>query len=270
MSVTPGPVGGQRPRKRFGQHFLHDPRVVSRILSALDPRPGEALVEIGPGRGVLTEPLLERCGRLEVVELDRDLAGALPRAPLAARGTLVVHQADALGFDFAGLARSRGQPLRLVGNLPYNISSPLLFHLLEATDAVRDMHFMLQREVVARLAARPGTADYGRLGVMVQYRCAVEWLFDVGPGAFAPPPKVESAFVRLAPLPAPRAHGADPGLFAQVVRQAFSARRKMLRNALAGLLDADALRRAGVDPQARPEDLSVEDFGRLAEQVAGG
>ncbi len=266
MTVPPD-AAPHRPRKRFGQHFLHDPAVVARILAAVDPRPGQALVEIGPGRGALTGPLLERCGRLDVVELDRDLARTLAASPEAREGHLVVHAADALRFDFAALARERGSPLRVVGNLPYNISTPLLFHLLESTPAVRDLHAMLQREVVERLAAGPGDPAYGRLGVMVQFRCRVERLFGVGPGAFSPPPKVDSAVVRLVPLAKPRAPVRDETVFAEVVRRAFSARRKTLRNALAGLVDAEGFQIAGVDPGNRAERLTVEDFARLAEAV---
>jgi 16S rRNA (adenine1518-N6/adenine1519-N6)-dimethyltransferase len=254
----------QRARKRFGQHFLHDPAVVARILAAVDPREGDRLVEIGPGRGALTGPLLARCVRLDVVELDRDLARALAASPEARDGRLVVHAADALRFDFPALARERGGPLRIVGNLPYNISTPLLFHLLESAPALRDLHVMLQREVVDRLAAGPGDPAFGRLGVMVQFRCRVERLFGVGPGAFSPPPKVDSAVARLVPSPMPLATVRDEALFAEVVRRAFSARRKTLRNALAGLLDPDGFHRAGVDPGTRAERLTVEDFARLA------
>ncbi len=260
----------QRARKRFGQHFLHDPAVVARILAAVDPRPGQALVEIGPGRGALMRPLLRRCERLDVVEIDRDLVRELAESPEARAGALVVHAGDALRFDFARLSRERGQPLRVVGNLPYNISTPLLFHLLEAAPAIRDVHAMLQREVVQRLAANPGEEAYGRLGVMVQFRCRVEHLFNVGPGAFSPAPSVESAVVRLVPLPEPRAPVHDERLFAEVVRRAFSARRKTLRNALSGLLGPEGFLLAGVDPTARAEQLTVEEFARLADAAGSG
>ena len=188
------------PRKRFGQNFLHDPAVIGRIVQAINPRPGDHLVEIGPGQGAITLPLLDAAGRLDVVELDRDLVG-----PLAERcrgiGELGVYNADALSFDYCALAGSG--PLRVVGNLPYNISTPLLFHLLEQHRCISDMHFMLQKEVVDRMAARPGSGAWGRLGVMLQYRCRVTPLFTIGAGAFRPPPKVESAFVRLEPREAP-------------------------------------------------------------------
>ena len=237
-----------RPRKRFGQHFLHDPRVLARIVDAVAPAPGECLVEIGPGEGALTAPLLERAGKMEAIEVDRDLA-----ADLAARFPpfrLTVHCADALEFDFARFP----DRLRLVGNLPYNISTPLLFHLAQFASRVRDMHFMLQREVVERMVAAPSTAGYGRLSVALQARFAMEKLFTVARGAFRPPPKVESAVVRLAPLARPL-HVDD-----ELLRKAFSARRKQLRNALPGIDFA----RAGIDPQLRPENLSPQDYARIS------
>jgi 16S rRNA (adenine1518-N6/adenine1519-N6)-dimethyltransferase len=251
-----------RPRRRFGQHFLHDPAVIDKIVAAIAPRPGDLMVEIGPGHGAITLPLLERVGRLEVVELDRDLIGPL-QAACAGRGELIVHNADALSLDFAALAGDRGR-LRVVGNLPYNISTPLLFHLLSYGDCLQDMHFMLQKEVVARMAADPGTKAYGRLTVMLAAACRVEPLFEVGPGAFIPPPRVRSAVVRLtpwaeAPFPIP-----DRARFARIVSRAFSMRRKTLRNALKGVLDAAAIQAAGCDPGARPGTLRAEDFARLA------
>mgnify|MGYP001813316574 FL=1 len=251
-----------RPRKRFGQHFLHDPGVIARIVAAIAPRPGDRLVEIGPGRGALTMPLLERAGRLEAVELDRDVIPLL-EAAAAGHGELTVHQADALDFDFAGLADGAA-PLRLVGNLPYNISTPLLFHLLAAAGAVTDMHFMLQKEVVTRMAAAPGGKDYGRLTVMLAAACRVERLFDIGPGAFTPPPRVRSAFVRLEPWPSSPFPALDPDRYALIVRTAFSKRRKTLRNALRGVLEADEIAAAGCDPGARPETLAPADFARLS------
>ncbi len=250
------------PRKRFGQHFLHDRAVVERILEAFDPRPHQTIVEIGPGRGALTLPLLARVPQLHVVELDRDLAAQLPRLA-AGRGKLIVHQADALSFDFAALAQ--GARLRLIGNLPYNISTPLLFHLIAQAEAIEDMLFMLQQEVAERLAAAPGTKTYGRLSVMVQWCCAVERLFDVGPGAFQPPPKVRSSLVRLRPQQ-PRA-AADPVALARVVQAAFAQRRKTLRNSLRGLLDESAFARAGVDAGRRAEELTLDEFYRLSDQV---
>ena len=255
-----------RPRKRFGQHFLHDPRVVAGILRAMDPRPGQTVVEIGPGLGALTLPLLERLGELHVVELDRDLVPEL-EARAAGRGRLHVHQADATRFDFAALAPPGGR-IRVVGNLPYNVSTPLLFHLLDQLAAIEDMHLMLQKEVVQRMAASPGGKDYGRLSVMVQWRCAVEPLFHVGPGAFRPPPKVTSTVVRLVPHARPPFEVRDPALFARVVAAAFSQRRKTLRNALASLAPPERIAAAGLDPGDRPERVPPEGFARLANLLA--
>jgi 16S rRNA (adenine1518-N6/adenine1519-N6)-dimethyltransferase len=255
-----------RPRKRFGQHFLHDKRVVQRIVDAVDPRPGETLVEIGPGLGALTGALLERAGRLHVVEVDRDLAARL-EATAGGDGALTVHCADALRFDFCALADG-GRTLRIVGNLPYNISTPLMFRLLDQQRCIRDMCFMLQKEVVDRLHAAPDTRAYGRLSVMVQWRCRVERLFTVASGAFSPPPKVDSAVVRLVPHTQPEADVGDPAVFARVVRAAFAHRRKTLRNNLRGLLDDAGLAGAGVDPGARAETLAVEDFARLSRRVS--
>jgi 16S rRNA (adenine1518-N6/adenine1519-N6)-dimethyltransferase len=251
-----------RARKRFGQHFLHDPGVIARIVAAIDPRPGERLVEIGPGLGALTLPLLDRAGRLEAVEIDRDV---IPRLAARARGhgELVIYEADALSFDFAAL-RGAGPKLRLCGNLPYNVSTPLLFHLLESHAAVADMHFMLQKEVVARMAAAPANKTYGRLTVMLAAQCSVERLFDVGPGAFRPPPRVHSAIVRLVPHARAPFRVADPARFAAVVAAAFGQRRKTLRNALSGVVDPDGFAAAGVDPGRRAETLQPSEFARLA------
>ena len=251
-----------RPRKRFGQHFLHDQRVIGKILAAIAPQPGQRLVEIGPGLGAITLPLLERCGALTVVELDRDVIPLLQESA-AGKGALTVIQADALETDISALAPA-GTKLRLVGNLPYNISTPLLFHFLEHATRVADMHFMLQKEVVDRMAAKPGGKEYGRLTVMLAAHCKVEPLFNIGSGAFRPPPKVESSFVRLtphvtAPFPIP-----DRKRYAALVTQAFSHRRKTLKNALTGLVDETGIRAAGIDPKARPETLSAADYARLA------
>ncbi|HZQ72964.1 MAG TPA: 16S rRNA (adenine(1518)-N(6)/adenine(1519)-N(6))-dimethyltransferase RsmA [Burkholderiales bacterium] len=235
-------------RKRFGQHFLHDPRVVARIMAAIDPRPGDALLEIGPGEGALTLPLLERVERLEAIEIDRDLAARL--AERFPPDRLVVHCADALEFDFARLAPG----VRIVGNLPYNISTPLLFLLARQAQRVRDLHFMLQEEVVDRMVARPSTAAYGRLSVSLQARFQMQKLFGVPRGAFRPPPRVESAVVRLSPLARPLRIDED------LLRRAFSARRKTLRNALPQVDFAAA----GIDPGLRPENLSAADYERLS------
>jgi len=257
--------GPHRAKKRFGQHFLHDPGVLARIVAAIDPRPADRLVEIGPGLGALTVPLLARLPRLEVVELDRDVIPELrARAAAAAPDAeLVIHEGDALEFDFAALAGD-GPRLRLVGNLPYNVSTPLLFHLFEQRHAIRDMHFMLQKEVVDRMAAAPASDAYGRLSVMLAAYARVEKLFKVGPGAFKPAPKVDSAIVRLVPYAAPPFPLPDPARFAALVGRAFTMRRKTLRNALKGVVDEAAMRAAGIDPQARPETLSAEQFARLA------
>lgn len=250
------------PRKRFGQHFLHDRGTVGRIVAAIAPARGETIVEIGPGEGVLTEPLLAAAGQLHAVEVDRDLASAL-RGRADWSDTLRVHEADALRFDFAALAPA-GDRVRVVGNLPYNVSTPLLFHLLEQRTAIADMHFMLQREVVDRMAAEPGSGRYGRLSVMIQAWCRVAPLFRVAPGAFRPPPAVESAVVRLVPHAEPAVDPAHAERFGEIVRRAFSVRRKTLRNGLRGCVDADTIEAAGIDPGIRPEQLRVEDFARLA------
>ena len=250
-----------RARKRFGQHFLHDRNIIAKIVRTIAPVRGQKLIEIGPGLGALTAPLLEAVGRLEVVELDRDVIPRL-REHCAGLGELIVHEGDALRVDFTALAG--GARIRLVGNLPYNISTPLLFHLLEHADVIDDMHFMLQKEVVDRMAATAGDDAYGRLSVMLAQRCAVEPLFTIGPGAFSPPPKVDSAIVRVVPHREPPFAVPDPERFARIVNQAFSRRRKTLRNALDGLVTPEAIEAAGLDPRARPETLAPEDFARLA------
>jgi 16S rRNA (adenine1518-N6/adenine1519-N6)-dimethyltransferase len=251
-----------RARKRFGQHFLHDPGVLARIVAAIDPRPGDRLVEIGPGRGALTLPLLERCRRLEVIEIDRDLIAEL-EARATGRGELVVHAGDVLEVDFAAF-RGTGPKLRVCGNLPYNISTPLLFHLLKSRAAIVDMHFMLQKEVVDRIVAPPGGKDYGRLTVMLAVACAATALFRVGRGAFQPAPAVDSAVVRLVPHAADPFPLPDPARFARVVAAAFSMRRKTLRNSLRGLVGEAGFAAAGIDAGRRPETLSAAEFGRLA------
>ncbi|MCP5125116.1 MAG: 16S rRNA (adenine(1518)-N(6)/adenine(1519)-N(6))-dimethyltransferase RsmA [Gammaproteobacteria bacterium] len=250
------------PRKRFGQHFLHDPDIIARIIAAIHPKPGECLVEIGPGLGALTRPLLQAVGELDVVELDRDLLDPL-RSRCAGLGMLRIHQADALKFDFAAL-RGHSPRLRVAGNLPYNISTPLLFHLLTQAEYLHDLHLMLQQEVVERMAANPGDPAYGRLSVMLQYRCRVECLFTVGQQAFRPPPKVRSAVVRLVPRETLPVVVQDERRFAEIVRQAFSQRRKTLRNSLGGLLDAAHIEAAGVDSSIRPETLDLAAFAALS------
>ena len=255
-----------RAKKRFGQHFLHDPGTIDRILRAIAPRPGDRLVEIGPGRGAITVPLLDAAGTLDVVEIDRDVIPELERR-CHGHGVLRVHQADALEFDFRAL-RGDGPRLRLVGNLPYNVSTPLLFHFLGQLDAVADMHFMLQKEVVTRMAARPGGKEYGRLTVMLAPWVRVEPLFDIGTGAFSPPPKVVSTFFALrAHERAPFEFG-DRAAYARVVAAAFAQRRKTLRNSLGDLLAPAQIVAAGVDPAARPETLSPAQFAALARELA--
>jgi 16S rRNA (adenine1518-N6/adenine1519-N6)-dimethyltransferase len=250
-----------RARKRFGQHFLHDEGVIDRIVRSIDPRPGEALVEIGPGLGALTAPLLKRAGQLTVIEIDRDVIPHL-RAACDYSDGLTVIEADALKVDFAAL-RPAGGALRLAGNLPYNISTPLLFHVLEFAGAIRDMHFMLQKEVVRRMAAAPDTADYGRLTVTLAARADVAELFEVGPEAFRPPPQVDSAVVRVTPRPAPFPIR-DLATFDHVVKLAFGQRRKTLSNALRGTVRPEHFAQAGIDPRARGETLSAEAFARLS------
>ena len=248
-------------RKRFGQHFLHERSVITRLVEAIAPRAGDHLVEIGPGYGVLTMQLLAFPDTtLDAIEIDRDLGARL--APQLQGPRCRLHLGDALDFDFVSLARERGAALRVVGNLPYNISTPLLFHLVAQAGAILDLHVMLQREVVARLAAQPGSRDYGRLTIMLAPYFSIEHLFDVGPGAFRPPPKVWSAVARLStraqPLFAVSPH------YAPVVAAAFMQRRKTLRNALSGLLTREQISACGIDPGARPETLSPAAFNTLA------
>jgi len=252
-----------RPRKRFGQNFLHDQAVIERILGCVNPQPGERLVEIGPGQGALTRGLLERCGELDAIELDRDLLEPLKRM-CASLGTLRLHNADALKFDFHRL-RSDERRLRLVGNLPYNISTPLLFHLIDQADAIEDMHFMLQKEVVERMAAGPGSKAYGRLSVMLQVSCEVTPLFDIGPESFEPPPKVDSSVVRLRPLAQPLVAPDRLEDFSRFLATAFGQRRKTLRNNLKGLLGGEQIAALGIDPGARTETLGLGQLIRLHE-----
>lgn len=251
------------PRKRFGQNFLVDDGVIHAIVNAIGPQAGETFVEIGPGLGALTRPLLERLPHLHAVELDRDIVARLQKAWPAER--LTVHSCDALKFDFATL----GTELRVVGNLPYNISTPLLFHLLDFAPCIRDMTFMLQKEVVERMVAAPSTSDYGRLSIMLQRRCHLEWLLDVPPTAFNPPPKVDSAVVRLIPKTPAEVVPLDEALFARVVLTAFAQRRKTLRNTLAGLLGPDDYTALGIDSGRRAETLAVADYEAIVLRLSG-
>jgi 16S rRNA (adenine1518-N6/adenine1519-N6)-dimethyltransferase len=248
------------PRKRFGQHFLTDAFVIGAIVDLIDPAPGQALVEIGPGHGALTWPLLQRCRTLTVVELDRDLAQRLRQ-----RADLTVIEADILKLDIAGLPRPGGQLLRLVGNLPYNISTPILFHLLGAVALVADQQFMLQKEVARRMAAGPGGKDYGRLSVMLQWRYRIETLLEVPPEAFDPPPQVNSTIVRMKPLALPAAM--QPALLGEVVKLAFSQRRKLLRHTLGRWIDARGIQ-VDFDLQRRAEEVPVAQFVALAQAAA--
>ena len=259
-------LDGHRARRRFSQNFLHDRAQIARIVGAIDPKPGEALIEIGPGLGALTGSLVEAAGRLTAVELDRDLAQRLRERFTPEQLDLV--EGDALKVDWANLVGGIHKPVRIVGNLPYHVSTPLLFALVPIADRVVDQHFLLQREVVDRIVAAPETEDYGRLSVMLQFRYRAESLFDIGPGAFTPAPKVWSSVVRLVPRPVAELPDVDPRAFARVVTAAFSQRRKTLRNALGQLLDEVRIRAAGVDPMRRGETLDVEAFVRLARDVA--
>lgn len=249
------------PRKRFGQNFLVDAGVIDGIIAAIAPQPDDNLVEIGPGLGALTTPLLARLQRLHVVEIDRDLIARLRHHEMS--GRLEIHEGDVLRFDFSAL----GAALRIVGNLPYNISTPLLFRFAEFTRIIRDVHVMLQREVVERMVAAPGDSEFSRLSVMLQYRFDMEKLFDVPAESFDPAPRVESAVVRLTPL-SPLPHPArDEAVFSNVVARAFAQRRKTLRNTLKGIIAATALERLGINPGARAQELSVADFVRIADAV---
>jgi 16S rRNA (adenine1518-N6/adenine1519-N6)-dimethyltransferase len=250
------------PRKRFGQNFLHDYSVITNILASLKAKPGEHWVEIGPGQGALTGPLLDKGISLDVVELDRDLVSLL-KTKFKDRPQLTIHSADALKFDFFSLTK-QDEKLRVIGNLPYNISTPLLFHLLENAACIADMHFMLQKEVVERMCAAPGSKKYGRLSVMMQYYCSAECLFDVFPESFDPVPKVTSAVIRLAPYLNPSVVVKDKATFNNVVAQAFSQRRKTLRNSLGKLISEEGLVNLGIDPVLRAENISLQDFASVS------
>ena len=265
--MVPMNTSPHRARKRFGQNFLRDEGIVNSIIAAIHPQPGDHLVEIGPGQGALTGYLSASGCALDVIELDRDLVPGL-LAAFSVNPRFRLHSADALKFDFASLAQD-GAPLRVVGNLPYNISTPLIFRLLEQAALIRDMHFMLQLEVVDRLAAVPGNRHWGRLGIMAQYYCEVEKLFEVPPEAFNPRPKVQSAIVRLTPRPTATRPDCDADLLRQVVQSAFGQRRKTLRNNLKGLIDTDGLETLGIDPSARAESLELSQFIEITAAIHG-
>lgn len=264
---------GHQARKRFGQNFLHDQRIIEKIVNAVAPKAGDFLIEIGPGLGALTAPLLDRAEHLTVVELDRDLAAGLPNR-VSDPSKLTIVEADALRFDFLSLLYHQSQDqaqqprkdqLRVVGNLPYNISTPLLFHLLQYGGQIQDMHFMLQKEVVDRIVAPPNSKTYGRLSVMMQYFCQPTFLFEVPPGAFIPAPKVTSAVFRLQPYTDKPVQAINEKRFSQLVAHVFTQRRKTLRSSLKGQIDDAGFERAGIDPMARPETLSVAQFVALSD-----
>jgi 16S rRNA (adenine1518-N6/adenine1519-N6)-dimethyltransferase len=257
---------GHTARKRFGQNFLHDPVVIERIVKAIAPKPGDHLVEIGPGLGALTEPVIERSGHLTVVELDRDLAQRLREHPTLA-DKLTVHQGDAMKFDFSTLVPAGGK-LKIFGNLPYNISTPLLFHLFEFTEHIENMHFMLQKEVVERMTAGHGSKTYGRLSVMTQFFCHAMPVVQVGPGAFKPAPKVDSAVVRLIPKADSERDGVPVTVLNRVCLEAFNQRRKTLRNCFSNFATAEQIEGLGIDPSIRPEQLPVSEFIRVAKWLS--
>ena len=254
-----------RARKRFGQHFLHDQDVIHRIVNSINPKRDQTIIEIGPGKGALTIPLLKHLDTLHVIELDRDLAQALSEKYEAEKykveNKIIIHCTDALTYDFKEIGH---QHLRIVGNLPYNISTPLIFHLLEYNHCIDDMLFMLQEEIIDRICASPGSKDYGRLSVMVQAHCHAEKLFTVGPGAFSPPPKVMSAIIKLKPYEGILNQILDYPSFAHIVKQAFSQRRKTLRNCMKGALDENQIINLGIAPEVRAETLSTDNFIQMA------
>lgn len=266
MSKRNTPTEGHQARKRFGQNFLHDPHVIDNIVGAIAPHADDRMVEIGPGLGALTEQILNSTKALQVIELDRDL---IPRlmAKFGASGKLTIHQADALTFDYQQLLDHKEQRLRIVGNLPYNISTPLIFKLLEHEQHIQDMHFMLQKEVVDRLSAPVGDKAYGRLGIMVQYYCQVDGLFVVGPGAFNPPPKVDSAIVRLSPHKEKPFTTSNPALMGKIVTSAFTMRRKTIRNGLKNIATIEQMEAAGIDPGQRPETIPMEHWVAITNLV---
>ncbi len=252
-----------QPRKRFGQHFLTSDEVIRQIVDAISPQRGETIIEIGPGQGAITTPLAKLCTTLHAIEFDRDLVPVLIRR-FASNNNVTIHEADALEFDFKGL----GDNLRIVGNLPYNISTPLLFRLLQFKDAITDMHFMLQKEVVDRMAAQPGGRTYGRLTIMLGCQLDVVPLFEVPPGAFSPPPKVTSSVVRLRPIPKPAFDIHDPTVLEALLKLAFSRRRKTLRNALQGMASAADIGALGLDTSVRPERVAIADWVALANSIS--
>jgi len=256
-------MSGHKHKKQFGQNFLNNPSVIHNIVAAIAPQSDQHLVEIGPGEAALTEPLLDQVAKLDIIEIDRDLIGPLTQR-FSHKPSFHLHNTDALRFDYRQLLDTPDEKLRMVGNLPYNISSPLIFHLIEQADCIYDMHFMLQKEVVERLTATPGNKAFGRLSVMVQYACQTEYLFTVGPENFTPAPKVDSAIVRLIPYAQPPYAADNLTDFAALVKQAFSQKRKTLRNTLKNWLNAEQIIACAIDPGLRAEALDIADFVRLA------
>lgn len=251
-----------QPRKRFGQNFLTNQHIIQRIIQAIAPKVGETIVEIGPGFGALTKPLLQAGGKIHAIELDRDIIPQL-KVTCGGFGELIIHEADVTQFDLKEISDQKAS-LRIVGNLPYNISTQLIFHLLKQRDLIRDMHFMLQKELVDRMVAAPGSKIYGRLSIMVQYYYSAQKLFTISPRAFNPAPRVNSAIIRLTPHLTPPYHLNDEEHFALIVREAFNHRRKTVQNALKGVISPDLFQKAGVDPKLRPEQLTIADFVRLS------
>jgi 16S rRNA (adenine1518-N6/adenine1519-N6)-dimethyltransferase len=254
-----------KARKRFGQHFLHDQMVIQRIIDSTNPQTEDLLVEIGPGQGALTFPLLKRCSKLTAIELDRDLIGMLQKKA-DSLGQLTLINEDVLTFDFNRFPNN--QKLRVIGNLPYNISTPLMFHLLESSDRIIDMHFMVQKEVALRIVASPGDRNYGRLSLMLQYACQCTYLFEVGPQSFSPPPKVDSAVIRLRPHEVKPADVGEYQIFSEIVKLAFAQRRKTLSNALKERIDKNTLSELDISPKSRAEELSLEDFARISRRLS--
>ena len=254
-----------KPRKRFGQNFLHDKMIIQRIVNSINPRQGDHIVEIGPGEGALTELVLDKIGEIDVVELDRDLIPLL-KIRFVLNDGLNIHQADALKFDFCQLQKGE-KKIRIIGNLPYNISTPLLFHLFDSSHCIHDMHFMLQKEVVDRIVAKPGDSAYGRLSIMLQYYCHADYVFTVKPGAFRPAPKVDSAIVRLVPHDKPPVEIDNFDEFSKLVNFSFTQRRKTLRNILKGKLEVAQIEALGIEPTIRPERLSLEDFTKISNLI---
>ncbi len=253
-----------RARKRFGQHFLHDRNIIDKILRAIGFNEGDSFLEIGPGRGALTFPLLRQCKRLTAVELDRDLIPVL-NSQASKYGELEIINADILNFELDTLPGD--QPFRIVGNLPYNISTPLMFHLLKSIHRIQDMHFMVQKEVAQRIVACVGDGHYGRLSIMMQYQCDCQYLFDVAPGCFTPPPKVDSAIIRLLPLPQPRFEVGNKQLFAKIVQTAFGQRRKTISNSLKTIVPSEVFNRCDIDRRLRAENLDGQDFAKLTQAL---